>query len=305
MMAVRQSEPVLRGELREHEPMARHTTWRVGGPVDRWYRPADLADLALFLAGLPAHEPLHWVGLGSNLLVRDGGIRGTLIATAGTLAAIERVGATQVRAGAGAACARLARFCAREGLSGGEFWAGIPGTVGGALAMNAGCFGGETWARVTAVTTIDRQGVVRERPAQAFEAGYRQVRGPAGEWFVAALFQLGEAPAADDAAGRMREYLDRRAASQPLGQANAGSVFRNPPGDHAGRLIEAAGLTGHCVGGACVSEKHANFIINGGNARAADIEALIGEVRATVAARFGVQLETEVRILGEAGEAGA
>lgn len=297
MMAAERIE--WRGELREREPMSRHTTWRVGGPARRWYRPVDREDLALFLSGLSADEPLFWVGLGSNLLVRDGGIRGTVISTAGTLGGIALENETQVRVEAGAACAKVARFCARAHLTGAEFLAGIPGTMGGALAMNAGCFGSETWERVVAVETVDRRGEIRTRRREAFEVGYRSVRAPEGEWFLSALLAL-EPGEASDATAQMRAYLDRRAATQPLGLPNAGSVFRNPTGDHAARLIEACGLKGTCIGGACVSEKHANFIINTGSASAADIERLMERVRATVRERTGVLLEPEVRIVGEA-----
>lgn len=290
----------LRGELRRGEPMARHTTWRVGGPAECWYRPADVDDLAEFLSDLPAAEPLIWVGLGSNLLVRDGGIAGTVIGTAGTLGGVQRLDDDRVYVEAGVACAKLARFCAREGLTGAEFLAGIPGTFGGALAMNAGCFGGETWPLVASVETIDRHGERRTRMPQEFEIGYRHVRGAEGEWFVAATLQLTPGRT-EEGSARMRAYLDRRAATQPLGKPNAGSVFRNPPGDHAARLIEAAGLKGRCIGGACVSAKHANFIVNRGGATAADIEVLIATVATTVAERFGVALQTEVHIVGEPG----
>ncbi len=289
----------LRGDLRRDESMARHTTWRVGGPADRFYRPADLEDLAAFLAGLPPGEEIHWLGLGSNLLVRDGGIRGTVIAASPGLDRIERVGVARLRAEAGVAGPKLARVAVREGLLGAEFLAGIPGTVGGALAMNAGAFGSETWERVVAVETIDRAGTLRRRGPEDFRVGYRSVRGPAGEWFVAGIFQL---EPGDPVAGRRRikALLDRRAMGQPVGLANAGSVFRNPPGDHAARLIEAAGLKGRCLGRACVSERHANFIINTGGARAADVEGLIRLVQEAVARVHGVRLEPEVRILGEA-----
>ncbi len=287
----------LRGRLERDVPMARHTSWRVGGRAERVYRPADLDDLAAFLRTLPPDEPLHWVGLGSNLLVRDGGLRGTVILLHGGLDRIERLDARTVRAEAGAACAKLARATARMGLAGLEFMAGIPGTVGGALAMNAGAFGGETWARVRQVWTIDRAGRVRARAPADYTVGYRSVRGPAGEWFVAAALAL--APGDGRGLERIRALLARRAATQPMGRPSCGSVFRNPPGDHAGRLIEAAGLKGVRRGGAMVSERHANFIVNTGGATAADIEALIRHVQETVERVHGVRLEPEVRIVGE------
>jgi len=297
MMAAKNLDKTLRGELLVDEPMSRHTTWRVGGPAQRFYKPADLEDLALFLSGLPKDEPLFWLGLGSNLLVRDGGIPGTVVYTTNLLAGMARLEGNIIRAEAGVPCAKVARFCARNGLVGAEFLAGIPGTMGGALAMNAGAFGGETWERVTAVETLDRHGTRHLRQPQEYEVGYRHVRGPEGEWFVAAHLQLeeGETEAGQQ---RIRELLDKRGASQPTKEANAGSVFRNPEGDYSARLIESCGLKGHCIGKACVSEKHANFIINTGGATAADIESLINEVAATVMQQTGIELQREVRIVG-------
>ncbi len=291
--------PLFRGRLRLAEPMARHTTWRVGGPADRYYEPASLADLATFLRHLGPREPLLWIGLGSNLLVRDGGFRGTVVRLGEGCNGVERLGATAVRVEAGASCAKVARACGRQGLVGAEFLAGIPGSLGGALAMNAGCFGGEIWDLVAEVETVDRHGAHHRRLPGDYRVGYRSVEGPAGEWFVAAHLRLAEGDASA-AAKRVRELLERRGATQPLKQASAGSVFRNPPGDFAGRLIEAAGLKGRCIGGACVSDKHANFIINAGEARAADIEALIRQVADGVDQAYGVHLETEVRIVGDA-----
>ncbi len=289
--------PALRGELRRDEPMARHTSWRVGGPARVFYRPADAADLAAFLQQLPPEEPLLWLGLGSNLLVRDGGFPGSVIALQGRLAEIEPRPGRRLWCGAGAACARTARVAARAGLTGAAFLAGIPGTLGGALAMNAGAFGGETWERVLEVQTIDRAGTLRRRGPEDFRVAYREVRGPEGEWFTGALLQLGQGDVAAEQAA-IRALLERRAATQPTGLPSAGSTFRNPPGDHAARLIEAAGLKGCRIGGAEVSERHANFIINTGDASAADIEALIEHVQAEVERRFGVVLQPEVHRVG-------
>ncbi len=289
----------LRGELRREEPMSRHTSWRVGGPAELWYRPADLDDLAGFLRELDPATPVFWYGLGSNLLVRDGGLRGAVIAATGVFTRLELAGAGRVRAGSSVPCTRLARQCIRWGLGPSEFFAGIPGTLGGALAMNAGAHGGETWERVRAVTTIDRRGVVHERTPDEYEIGYRTVRGPAGEWFVEA--ELGFDPAVQPRIETLQAMLARRKETQPLGLPSCGSVFRNPPGDHAARLIEAAGLKGHRIGGAEVSTKHANFIINRDRATAADIEALVDHVQRTVLDAHGVRLEHEVRIVGEEG----
>jgi UDP-N-acetylmuramate dehydrogenase len=290
--------PALRGILRHGEPMARHTSWRVGGPAEHYYEPADLDDLRVYLRRLPPDESVLWVGLGSNLLVRDGGIRGSVIVTNGVLSEITRVADMVIQAGAGVACAKVARYCANAGLSGAEFLVGIPGTMGGALAMNAGAFGGETWRLVQGVDTIDRHGNVRQRGPEQYSVGYRSVRGPSGEWFVAARLQLQPGDSGQGRA-RIKELLGRRADLQPTGQPSCGSVFRNPPGDYAGRLIEASGLKGARIGGAEVSRKHANFIVNDGAARAADIEALILHVRDTVERLQGVRLVPEVHVVGE------
>ena len=287
----------LRGQLLENEPMARHTSWRVGGPADRFYIPADLDDLAAFMKSLPSQETVHWVGLGSNLLVRDGGVRGTVIMTSGALNALGILREGVVRAEAGVASAKVARFCADRALVGAEFLAGIPGTVGGALAMNAGAFGGETWKIVAAVETIDRRGERHTRQPAEYHIGYRKVIGPQNEWFVAAHFRLN---AGDTSQGKtlIKTLLAKRGATQPTQLPNAGSVFKNPEGDFAARLIESCGLKGVCEGKACVSDLHANFIVNTGGATAADIERLMFRVQAEVEKQQGIRLETEVRMIG-------
>jgi len=294
----------LRGELKAHEPMARHVSWRAGGPAARCYAPADLDDLAVFLRQLPAAEPLLFVGLGSNLLVRDGGFAGTVVLTHAAARHPELIDG-RLYAEAGVASPKVARYAARNALVGAEFLVGVPGTVGGALAMNAGCYGGETWEIVWRALTIDRRGQVRTRAREEFETGYRHCsligsgRLGADEWFVGAWFDLRKGDGATSRA-RIKELLEKRIASQPLSLPNAGSVFRNPPGDHAARLIESCGLKGLARGGARVSEKHANFIVNPkGVARASDIEWLIEEVRARVLARTSIALVAEVRIVGE------
>lgn len=286
-----------RTEALRNEPLSRHTSWRVGGPADWFYTPASVTELQAILADLPAPTPIYWLGLGSNLLVRDGGIRGAVIATAGLPRELVRVDETRVRASAGLACMLLAKRCVRWQLGPAAFFAGIPGTVGGALAMNAGAFGGETWTHVESATTIDRSGKVRERPRAEFEITYRTVRGAANEWFLAATFRFEPDEASSMEA--IKEMLARRNAAQPLGVPSCGSVFRNPEGDFAGRLIEQAGMKGRRIGGAMVAEKHANFILNSGSATAADIEALITEVRVAVERVSGVHLELEVRVVGE------
>jgi len=293
----------LRGELRIDESMRRHTSWRVGGPVDQCYTPADLEDLSVFLQQLPLAGSVIFVGLGSNLLIRDGGLRATVVFTHAVLKNLELVdrdGSQEIYAEAGVASPKVARFAAKHGFEGGEFLAGVPGTVGGALAMNAGCYGTETWEVVTQVRTIDRQGRIRERDPADFDISYRTVipRFEGEEFFVGAWFRL---PSGDGDRSRqkIKMLLQKRITTQPLETPNAGSVFRNPPDDHAARLIESCGLKGLHRGGAMVSSKHANFIVNPGNASAADIEWLIEHVHATVLEKCGVDLQREVRIIGE------
>jgi len=299
----------LRGAMLKNEPMNRHTSWRVGGAAEFAYIPADIADLANFLQSLPAAEPVYFVGLGSNLLVRDGGVHGTVILLHGALNQIspwhEKNGGGPHVAGiyaeVGVASPKVARIAALNNLQGAEFLAGIPGTVGGALAMNAGCYGAETWGAVAEVLTVDRHGELRRRLPQEYSVGYRHaaLKGGTEEWFVAAWLRFAKG---DGAASRVKikELLEKRVASQPLNLPNAGSVFRNPPGDHAARLIEASGLKGVRVGGAEVSQKHANFIVNSAGATAGDIESLITKVQDTVMEKHGVALVREVRIIGEA-----
>ena len=305
--------PGSQGTLELGADMSQYTSWRVGGKADRLYTPASLDDLAAFLASLDREEPVWFVGLGSNLLVRDGGLRGTVIHLHGALRQIAIEQRRQngwsgqdsgkfgvVYAEAGVASPKVARFAASNDMVGAEFLAGIPGTVGGALAMNAGCYGHDTWEFVSQVLTIDRQGRINRRSPKDFVVAYRHVapREAREEWFVAAWFMF---PKGDGTQAReeIKRLLDKRIATQPLELPNAGSVFRNPPGDFAARLIESCGLKGHRVGGAQISEKHANFIVNTGGATAADIEALIHEARTRVAQKSGVELITEVRIIGE------
>ncbi|WP_036300555.1 UDP-N-acetylmuramate dehydrogenase [Methylotenera sp. L2L1] len=286
------------GKLLLNEPMARYTSWRVGGRADQFYIPADLEDLSKFLKSLDEAEPVYFIGLGSNLLVRDGGVRGTVVLMHNVLTALQMDGEA-VYAEAGVTCAKLAKFCAKEARQGAEFFAGIPGTLGGALAMNAGCYGSETWNVVKRVTTINKRGELNTRDAAAFIPSYRHIDMPVSdEWFVAAWLRL-EHGDAQESAQKIKALLAKRLAAQPLNQPSAGSTFRNPPGDFAARLIEASGLKGYIIGGAQVSEKHANFIVNIGGANALDIELLIQHMRETVLEKHGVALQQEVKVLGE------
>ena len=302
----------LRGELKRNEPMARHVSWRAGGAAKQFFKPADLADLQAFLPVLSNEESIMFVGLGSNLLVRDGGFDGTVVLTTPMLhgIALDAHDPAIICAGAGVASPHVAKFAAKNHLAGAEWLAGVPGTIGGSLAMNAGCYGTETWEQIVDCTTIDRDGVLHTRTSSDYEIGYRHVsskippsppfaKGGDQEWFVAARFRFTPGDAAV-AQARIKELLAKRMASQPLDKPNAGSTFRNPPGDFAARLIESCGLKGHTIGGAQVSMKHANFIINTGGSTASDIENMIAHMQATVKAATGVELVREVKIVGVA-----
>ena len=292
----------IRGELLRNEPLAHYNTWRVGGVARVLYKPADIADLSHFLQTCPVAEPIVWIGLGSNSLIKDGGFAGTVIVTQGCLNQMTQISGDLVRVEAGVSCAKMARFCTRNQLTGGEFWAGIPGTMGGALRMNAGCFHKETWETVVEVETITRSGERRVRQPNEFQIAYRSVLGlDQDEWFIAATCRLvpGDQALSSDL---IKELLAHRAATQPINEYNCGSVFRNPPNNHAAKLIESCGLKGHKIGEAMVSQKHANFIVNHeGKASAKDIEQLIDFVRQTVYTKTGIELVPEVQVIGEDG----
>ena len=293
-----QQDIEVRGVMKLNEPMEKHTSWRTGGQAERYFKPADIDDLCSFLQQMPESEPLFWLGLGSNLLVRDGGLKGTVIALSGVLNDLYIYDDTSIHVGAGVTCAKVARMSVKAGLAGGEFLAGIPGTMGGALAMNAGAFGGETWNIVRSVETINRQGQRIKRVASDFETAYRHVHLPEDEWFISAELSLAHD---EDTKGseRIQTLLNKRAENQPTGKASCGSVFRNPECDYAARLIEVSGLKGKSIGNAVVSDKHANFIINSGNASAGDIESLILMIQKKVKLDHGIELIPEVRIVGE------
>ncbi len=285
-----------------NELLARHTSWRIGGPAKQYFRPTDNSALQQFLQNLPATEPLFWLGLGSNVLISDDGFDGTVIHTLKMPSQIEiitqdpQVGLV-IQVAAGVPCAKITKFVSKHFVVGAEFFAGIPGTIGGALAMNAGAFGGETWQHVVAVTVINRRGEISTRTPQEYQVGYRSVLGPAEEWFLAA--QLRFVPGDQVAAQlRIKELLQRRFATQPIGLPSCGSVFRNPEGKYAAELIEASKLKGTRIGNAEVSTKHANFIINLGKASARDVELLIQKVQQRVWEDHAVRLQPEVKFVG-------
>lgn len=290
-----------KGTLLKNEPMSSHTSWRVGGVADYFYRPTDLKDLSLYLQSLDSHSSVFFLGLGSNLLVRDEGIRGSVVCTSGVLNKIKQLDATRLYVEAGVASPKLAKYAAKLALTGAEFLCGIPGTVGGALKMNAGAVGGETWNIVESVEMIDIHGVIHKRTAKEFSVAYRHVEAKdsllVNEWFISAIFKL-ESGNKEESLQAIKSHLNRRGATQPTQQPNAGSVFRNPQDDYAARLIESCGLKGFCIGGACVSEKHANFIINSGAATADDIEMLINKIHAEVLQQHNINLVREVQLVG-------
>lgn len=290
----------MRGILKLNEPLAPHTSWHVGGNVERYYRPFDLSDLTTFLKALPLTEPITWLGLGSNVLVADAGIKGTVIHTLGMGAKdplIVSNSPTIIRAEAGLPCAKLAKFCVKHGYRGGEFFAGIPGTVGGALMMNAGAFGGETWKYIETVEIINRKGERFFRQPSEYKIEYRKVTTQEDEWFVAGHFQF-EIDATIQASDNIKQLLRRRNETQPIGVFSCGSVFKNPPNGFAGRLIESCGLKGFKINDAEISTKHANFIINRGGAKACDIVALIQHIMKKVWEKHQIRLQPEVRLLG-------
>jgi UDP-N-acetylmuramate dehydrogenase len=286
-----------KGVLLEHINLKRFTSWNIGGAADYFYWPKDLHGLMQFLKrDLP--KPITFLGLGSNTLVSDLGVAGTVIITQGVLKEMALLDEYTVRAEAGLSCAQVARFAAKHNLVDGEFLAGIPGTVGGALYMNAGAFGGETWEYVQAVETINLHGEIKMRGKAEFVTGYRFCKGLAvDEWFVAGHFKF---PQGDGKAGleKIKNLLECRSDTQPTGEPSCGSVFRNPKPEFAARLIQDAGLKGFSIGGAQISEKHANFIINLGDTKATDVLALVAHIQKVVKEKFNIDLIPEMKFIG-------
>lgn len=288
----------VKGLLLFDELMSLHTSWRVGGPARYFFIPETLEDLSVFMRSLDKNIPILMLGLGSNILVRDGGFPGAVISLHQGLSNLIRVGDFRIRAEAGVACARFSRFASLNSLSGAEFLSGIPGTIGGALAMNAGAFGEETWKLVKTVQLINRNGIIEDCESSEFSPSYRKVGIPTNQWFVSGEFELHE-DFLKKGREKIRSMLIKRGNNQPIRQPSAGSVFKNPPGEFAARLIELSGLKGHRIGGAIVSEKHANFILNDANASAGEIELLINHVKEVVISNTGISLDTEVQFIGE------
>lgn len=299
MAAMKLDEQNLAGTVLINEPLAKHTSWRVGGPADIFYKPNSIADLQTFLKQIEPKQAVSFIGLGSNMLVRDGGIRGVVVAPLGGLNNIQIKDGLLI-AEAGVSCSKFARFCAKNNYVGVDFLAGIPGTIGGAAAMNAGAFGSETWEFISHVTVINQQGELSEIKKSALDIQYREINLAKDLWIVAVSFNLNQYDDKNYQHADIKSLLEKRNQSQPIGLPSCGSVFRNPSNDYAARLIESCGLKGYCIGAACVSEKHANFIINQGDCTASDIEALINHVQQTVLKQTEVSLILEAHIVGEA-----
>ncbi len=298
-MKIDNQQKPMRGELLYRARLEQFTTWRVGGEADVIYRPADIEDFAGFIAA-NQDKQITVLGAGSNVLIRDGGIQGAVVITAGTMNMINN-DEELFHVEAGVSCPGFARACRKKHMAGAEFLSGIPGTIGGAIRMNAGAYGAEIWGLVEKIEIVDRQGQIQEVTKEQVEYGYRYCNLPEDSWVVAAYLRLrkAETQELEQIHANVKSLQQKRSETQPLNEFNCGSVFKNPQGDYAARLIEAAGLKGHMIGGAQVSTKHANFIVNTGAATAADIEELINEVRAKVKQVHGVDLESEVKIIGE------
>lgn len=288
--------PPVRGRIAADAPIGPLTWFRVGGPAEVLFRPADEADLADFLKALPAEVPVTVIGVGSNLLVRDGGISGVTVRLGRGFAEVAADDDT-VKAGAGALDLNVALTAAEAGVVGLEFLSGVPGTIGGGLRMNAGAYGSEIKDVLVEASAVDRRGAIHRVPAAEMGLSYRHSDAP-DDWIFTGALLRGRRGDPAEIAGRMAEIKAAREASQPIRARTGGSTFANPPGDHAWRLIDAAGCRGLTRGGAMVSEKHTNFLINTGTASAADIEGLGEEVRRRVHAQFGIALDWEIRRIG-------
>lgn len=276
--------------IKFNEPMSKHCSLRSGGMTSEFFLPEDINELSRFLKSNV--KPVLLVGLGSNLLVRDRGFNGVTIHTKN----LKELNITNkyIESGAGTSLAKLSRFAQAKLKYGAEFLSAIPGSVGGALAMNAGAFGSEVWQYVVSVQTISLSGELQERFPNDYEINYRSVKHRfSDEFFISARFDFNLNKPNDN----VRELLDKRNSSQPIGLPSCGSVFKNPKDNYAAKLIESSGLKGFCIGGACVSEKHANYIINQNNATALDIENLIIHIQNTIKTLHNVELETEIIII--------
>lgn len=295
---LRAQAPDLRGRLVANAPLAPYTWFRVGGPAQALFTPADEDDLAYFLQRLPAEIPVTTIGLGSNMIVRDGGVVGVVVRLSGKpFGEIEILEGCKIRCGAAVPDMKLARAAAEAGIDGLAFYRGIPGCVGGALRMNAGAHGGETTDVLVEARGVDRAGELRTFSHADMGFSYRHSSAPDDVIFTSALFQ-GRPGASADILAEMERIMAAREAAQPIREKTGGSTFKNPKPDSAWKLIDAAGCRGLVMGDAQVSEMHCNFLINRGSATAADIEGLGEEVRRRVREKTGVELQWEIRRIG-------
>jgi UDP-N-acetylmuramate dehydrogenase len=292
----REALPAVRGRIAFDAPLGSLTWFRVGGPAEVLFRPADRDDLATLLAALPPEVPVTVIGVGSNLLVRDGGVPGVVIRMTGPFAELAMNG-TVITAGAAALDMTVALTALESGIAGLEFLSGVPGTIGGALRMNAGAFGGEMKDVTLAVEAMDRGGNLRTLTPAEMSFGYRRC-GVAEDWLFLSATLQGQAGDKAEVSARMADIRAKREEAQPTRARTGGSTFANPEGAKAWELIDRAGCRGMVKGGAQVSEKHCNFLINLGDATAADIEDLGEEVRGRVLATSGVDLHWEIRRIG-------
>jgi UDP-N-acetylmuramate dehydrogenase len=297
-MSWKQNLPAVRGKLLVDEALAPFTWFRVGGPADVVFLPADEQDLADFLKALDPAAPVLAIGVGSNLLVRDGGVDGVVIRLGKGFNTVEALGDNRIKAGSAVPDAILARKAADAGIAGLEFYAGIPGTVGGAAVMNAGCYGSETVNVIRSARVMDRQGNVREISGDQFDFTYRHSALQGADLIVLDAIFEGTADEPSEIKARMRAITERRETTQPIREKTGGSTFKNPPGHSSWKLVDEAGWRGKLHGGAMFSPLHSNFLINTGEATAADLEGLGEAVRADVKAKLGVELEWEIKRIG-------
>ena len=286
----------IRGQIRKNVSLKEYNTWKVGGKAEYFFEPKDLKDLKFFLANFQKTN-ITFLGNGSNVLIRDGGIKGCVICLKNTLKDYKIINDGEISFEAGFSCMKIAQITARNNFSGLEFLCGIPGSLGGALAMNAGCYGGNVWEKVTKVVLINEEGILIERNKKEFKIGYRNVELEKGCFFVSAIFKLDQ-NLLNNSQEIIKNFLEDRRKKQPTGLPSCGSVFKNPDHHHAANLIDSLGLKGFKIGGAHISTKHANFIISDKSASSKDIEKLIDYIQKKVYEEKNIFLETEVKFVG-------
>ena len=295
MSNIKKIQKMLKGRLREDVSLKDYNTWKIGGKAEYFYEPSDIKDLKLFLE-LLQNTPITFLGNGSNVLIRDGGINGCVICLKNTLNNYF-VKDEEYIFEAGLSCMKMAQITARENYEGLEYLCGIPGSLGGALAMNAGCYGGNIWDHVSTVSLINNDGEIIKKNKNDFIIGYRNTSLEENNFFISAVFKLRKNKL-KNSLEKIKEFLQDRRSKQPTGLLSCGSVFKNPKNMYAAKLIESIGLKGYKIGGACISEKHANFIISDKSTKSIDIEKLINFTQKEVFKKKEVILETEVKFIG-------